>query len=152
MNALHICRVAVLVVVAVMTGCASSNRSARNEPPARRGMMNAPCPAEVEGTAVSWSDVQGGAALAFTTTNAERVAELRDRVMRMAEMHNAHRGMTGMKAMMPDSTASAENIEGGAQLVLRPRDVTQLEQLRQSARDMAGRMANGQCSMMPGRS
>lgn len=140
-----------MTVVTAMTGCAASQH-ATNEPPGRRGMMSERCPSEVEGTDVAWSDVQGGVALAFTTTNFNRVEELRERVMRMAQMHNAHQRMSNLHFVMPDSTASAQDIEGGAQMVLRPRDVTQLDELRQSARDMTQRMSRGQCSMMPGRS
>jgi hypothetical protein len=56
--------------------------------------------------------------------------------------------MMGGGMMMPAATAAVEDIEGGARLVLRPKDPAQLEALREHARMMAGRMARGECPMM----
>lgn len=47
--------------------------------------MEGSCPLELAGTSVRATDVDGGAALEFTTTG--DVAELRKRVAHMAEMH-----------------------------------------------------------------
>jgi hypothetical protein len=48
------------------------------------------CPVQVQGTTARAEDVEGGAALVFTTTT--DVAELRRRVAHMAEMHAQHHG------------------------------------------------------------
>ncbi len=50
-------------------------------------MMAGMCPMKVEGTTAVASEVEGGMGLSFTTTTGN-VAELRQRVRRMAEMHN----------------------------------------------------------------
>jgi hypothetical protein len=67
------------------------------------------CPMAVEGTAARAEDVQGGAALSFTTTG---------------------------------------DVEGGARLILTPRDPADLPELRQHAREHAEKMASGQCPML----
>jgi hypothetical protein len=132
----------------VLAGCASTS-GARSEPttsaaaaPAHQhahgdgdqaGMMAGMCPMQVPGTTVGATEIDGGSVLSFTTTTGD-VAELRQRVRRMAEMHNqpsghrmmgshgapGHEGggrggmMMGGGMMMPATTASVEDIEGGA--------------------------------------
>jgi len=126
--------------------------------------MAATCPMAVEGTTARAEDVEGGAAMAFTTTG--DVAELRRRVAHMAEMHQEHHGeghgamMGGGKGMMgdgkgmmgdgmmPPATARSEEIEGGARLVFTPKDAADLPKLREHAHDHAEKMASGQCPMM----
>ena len=140
-------------------------------------MMAGMCPMQVPGTTVAATEVEGGISLSFTTTTGD-VAELRQRVRRMAEMHNqpgGHRmmGSHGAPApgagaehqhgaqagaghegggrggmMMPATTGSAEDIEGGARLMLQPKDPAQLGALREHVRMKAKRMAGGECPMM----
>ena len=123
------------------------------------GMMAGMCPMRVPGTTVAATDVEGGIGLAFTTNGGD-VADLRQRVRRMADMHNDKRGggmMMGdghggmMKdggMMMPAATASVEDIEAGARLVLRPNDPSQLTALQEHVRMKAQRMVGGECPMM----
>jgi hypothetical protein len=59
-------------------------------------------------------------------------------------------GMQGTHGMMPSSTARAEDVDGGAQLILIATDPSQTDALRQSAREEAQDMAAGNCSMMMG--
>ena len=59
--------------------------------------------------------------------------------------------MMGGGLMMPAATASVEDSEGGARLLLRPKDPAELEALREHARMRAGRMARGACPMMSSR-
>lgn len=186
--------------IAILGGC-TSTKGERSETPASAestaaqgagergpagGMMSGMCPMQVPGTTVTSEDVEGGVALVFTTTSKGDVAELRQRVQRMAEMHNQHHaaggmmmgccgaaapheqgpgagpgheaggpgstmmggGMMGGGMMMPAATASVEDIEGGARLVLRPKDPAQLGALRQHVRARAERMQHGECPMM----
>jgi hypothetical protein len=168
----------------VIAGCASSqaNREATTPAPAAtsetqtegiRGDREGMCPMQVEGTAVSAEDVEGGVALTFTTSS--DVAELRRRVTHMAQMHGqdgmgmhasadagdgqAHGGqrsdasqhqggMMASEMMMPAATARSEEVEGGARIVLTPQDAVDLERLREHARHMTERMSSGQCPMM----
>lgn len=56
--------------------------------------------------------------------------------------------MMGGGMMMPAATATAEDVEGGARLILLPKDATQLDALRDHVRSKAQRMAAGECPMM----
>jgi hypothetical protein len=57
-------------------------------------------------------------------------------------------GMMGGGMMGPAATAAVEEIDGGARIVLRPKDPGQLEALRAHARMRADSMARGECPMM----
>jgi hypothetical protein len=56
--------------------------------------------------------------------------------------------MMGGGMMMPAATASGEDVDGGARLVLQPKDPSQLGALREHVRAKAQRMAGGECPMM----
>jgi hypothetical protein len=120
-------RVLFAIAALVFVGCASSQAS--REPPARppaeqapaRGPMmgqqdmQAMCPMMVEGTTVRAEEVEGGAALVFTTTG--DVADLRRRVARMTEMHNRHQshgGMMGGPEGHPEGRGRGQRHEHGA--------------------------------------
>lgn len=185
-----------IIGVVALLGCASSQTAREPATPAaaeqsgemRGGMMDqgmaGMCPMQVEGTAVSAENTEGGVALTFTTSG--DVAELRRRVAHMAEMHSKHHGQGhghgmgargpeasgeggehahekqrgggkqhqggmmggGMKMKMPPAAAHSEEIEGGARIILTPRDSAQVAALQEHARQMAERMASGQCPMM----
>ena len=175
-----------LVVAALALGACAASGAGRPptiaEPPATQseaqpkpgteggGMMaedmSASCPIALEGTTARAEDVDGGAAMAFTTTG--DVAELRRRVAKMAEMHDEHHGdghasKQGMHGggmhgggmhegmRMPPSTGRSEDIEGGARLVFTPRDPADLARLREHTRQHADKMASGHgCPMMHG--
>jgi hypothetical protein len=141
------------------------------------GTMAAICPMGVPGTAVATSDTPDGVALAFTTPKGD-IDELRAHVHRIANMHNAlgtttvaslhgpndtsppnapdklansplcgGMGMSG-GTMMPLASASVVDVDGGARLILTPKDPAQLVALRQHARICASRMQQGQCGIM----
>lgn len=131
------------------------------------GMMGPEsCPMTVPGTSVEASDVEGGASLAFHTTG--DVAQLRQRVHSMADLHNQRmqggmmgpgmkgQGMGGGRmgggmmggGMMPASTASVEDIDAGAKLVFKPKDPAQLSQLREHLSARSEHMKSGTCPMM----
>src|SRR5690606_16109036 len=180
--------ISITVLALAIGGCASSQTKQRptatgetaqtetpQEPSTHGGMMHM-CPMMVEGTTVQAEDVEGGAAMVFTTTG--DVAELRLRVARMAEMHNRHHGEghdhgmgmmeegqpggdepphgggmqggTGMMGggMMPPSDARSEEVEGGARLIFIPRDPADLDRLREHVGRHAEMMASGRCPMM----
>ncbi len=84
------------------SGCSAAASSANTE----GGMMGADCPMKVPGTSMREVDVDGGAALEFSTTG--DVSEVQRRVARMAEMHN-HRGGGMMNAEMTDGGAMQEH-------------------------------------------
>lgn len=134
--------------------------------------MCAMCPMGVQGTQVAVEDVEGGVALTFTTATGS-VDELRARVAKMAEHHNAmasgqkstcagkddpacmgqggmhgggmHGGM-GMGGMpMMSAKASAEDVPGGSRLVLKTEDPAQVAALREHAHHHAEMMTKGEC-------
>ena len=144
-----------ILLLSVSAACASSSHAQKEEaaaatpPPAHHGMgagkMAGMCPMEVPGTSVAASDVEGGEALSFTTTNPDEVQELRQRVDRIATMHNEHHGQGGMA---PPATAAAEDIPGGARIIITPTDPARLDEVRTRVREHAAQMAEGRCPGM----
>ncbi len=170
--------VAVLVAgcAAASTSASGPPPGTASAQPQAMAAMGGMCPMQVPGTTVTSTDVEGGVAISFVT-GPGAIPEVRQRVRHMAEMHNHHAagGMTmgghasgppgnehehaasgspapggehaGMM-MMPTATATAEDVETGARIVLRPSDPTQLAALRQHAQLHVARMARGECPMM----
>ena len=157
---------------------ASSAQPAPTQEQAQGAMasrMAAMCPMTVPGTQVSAADTETGEALAFSTSSPDQVSELRTRVHAMADMHNQrHSGDTGAAGatgqggmgaeqgtgmggdtsgmhMPPPSTATVEDTDTGARLVVTPKDPTQLAQLQSTVRSHAEMMQQqGSCGMMGG--
>jgi hypothetical protein len=102
------------------------------------------CPLAVAGTGVAVADVDGGVEVRFTTTG--DVGEVRRRVAHMAGMHAHHATRPG--APMPAADARVDDIDGGARIVLTPKDPAQLAVLRGHARAHGQQMAAGRCPMM----
>lgn len=111
-----------LIIGAVaISGCASPNTAAREPAPSASaeesgGMhggrmahgMNGMCPMQVEGTTVNSENVEGGAALTFTTSG--DIPELRRRVALMASMHTQQHGQShgdGMKMSKQEASGGA---------------------------------------------
>ena len=149
---------AIVGTLSALVGCGSSSTTGETTTtPAAGGGgehcgmegMAEMCPMQVTGTTVAAADTEAGVALAFTTTTGD-VEDLRRRVHHMAEMHNEHHagGMTGEGMQMPAATATAEDVEGGARLLLVPTDATQLDALRAHAHTHAEQMNRGECPMM----
>lgn len=165
---------ATIALASVSTSWAQSpdSRAGKNAPgnEQHKGMMGmgAMCPMEVQGASVTTEDLKDGVALVFTTRTGD-VADLRQRVRHMAQMHNQHpeggmmgscphhqggtggSGMGGMMkggTMMPPATTTVQEIDGGARLVFKPKDASQLAALRQHVQMCAQGMASGECPMM----
>ena len=126
----------------VIAGCASSQASREAATPESaatsgtqtewmRGDMEGMCRSmQVEGTAVSAEEVEGGVALTFTTSN--DVVELRRRVANMAKMHGQHgmemHGEHGMEMHEPAGAGDGP-ADGG--------------QRSDASQHQSGRMASG---------
>ncbi|MEO8902605.1 MAG: hypothetical protein ABI627_13855 [Polyangiaceae bacterium] len=146
-----------LAAAGLLPGCATRS-SSRSEAPVTAGgtSMGAHdvvelCPTRVPGASVASVDVEGGAALVFRT-NADKLADLRQNVREMAELHNraeATGQLTISGRTMAASTASEEDTEEGARLVLLPKDIGQLGALRDDVRTRSRRIANGECPIIP---
>lgn len=154
---------------ATAAGADASPASVGTPPTPREHEGEAPadaCPSTVPGTSVRATDVDGGAALEVTTSG--DVASVRTRTRAFAE----HRGMAGMQGhgmrgpgpgggpggpmahagagRMMDLQARVEDIEGGARIVLTPREGggADLPHVRAHARHLAERMTAGGCPPM----
>ena len=152
------------LILALMTSAAAcGGASATTPPPAppaagpggmrqmhamHGGAGGQTCPMQAPGTQVVAADTADGVAVAFTTTG--DVGALREHVRHMAAMHEREANRAGASAHMPmvPSTARVEDIDGGARIVLTPRQPDQLAALRGHVHDHADRMARGECPMM----
>ena len=142
------------------------------------GMTAAMCPMAVQGTTVATSDTPGGVAIAFTTTKGEaselrgrvrQMAEMHNasggtmmphppgtnggsttsEPSSKASDSGACGGLgTSDSKMMPPSTATVVDVDGGAHLVLIAKNPVQLQALRQHAASCSSRMRHGECGMM----
>jgi hypothetical protein len=111
------------------------------------GKMGEMCPMQVPGTQVAATDVEGGAAITFTTKG--DASEVRARVHRMADMHNQMAAQPNMHMNMPASQATVEDIDGGARVVLKAVDPANVDAVRSMAHEHAQMMASsGECPMM----
>lgn len=109
----------------------------------------ADCPMRDKNVSVTAEDVDGGAALVFSTSG--DLSFLRAHVGKMVEHHNGmaaaeHKPM-GMMAGMPASTARAEDIEGGARLIFTPTSPADLDALRAHVKAHAARAKEGSCPL-----
>lgn len=155
---------------------ASRTEGADHEHGQQAGMMEM-CPMRVPGTTVSVSDTERGVAVVFKTTGdvtelrrrVRHMAEMHNRHHAEGTMgccqgqgmmgggrdagtapeHGGRGLMMGMshERMVP-ATAAGEDVEGGARIVLTPKDPSQLAALRTHAHDHADRMARGECPMI----
>lgn len=142
MQTFGVIKLSIVGALVVLAGCASTTSAERAE----KQEMADTCPMQARGTKVSAIDVEGGAAIDFIAADAKGVAELRDRTLRMAGLHNDHH--EGSMKMMITATASVADLPGGARFILRPADLGQLDALRDQTRKGAERMAKGECPMM----
>ena len=129
---------ATVLAAVALSACASAGAASPHGGKPHGAMTMKDCPMHDGATTVSVVDLEGGVALTFTT--AENVDALRAHVAHMAEEHNR-------KGMM-DARAVAEDVDGGARLVLTPNDPAQLATLRDHARAHAEGMRKGDCPMM----
>jgi hypothetical protein len=74
----------------------------------RRAAMQQICPLAVDGAEVDAENTTGGVALEFETDDDELVEELRQRVRRMAEMHERHQTAMSTGAMQPGEVQPVE--------------------------------------------
>ena len=144
----------VILAAAAFAGCASTTSS--DTTASANGMQHGQgmhamhdggkdsCPMMMPGVTVTEQDTADGAALVFATTG--DVAALRTHAGAMATKHNTMH--TSSSAMMPASTARAEDIEGGVQLVITPAAAADVDAVRAQVRKHAEMAKNGECPMM----
>lgn len=157
-----------LVTAIACMGSSCAKRSATKEvaqkPPARapepamgERMGMTMCPAMIPGVEVATEEAPGGIAVTLTASPGQ-VAEVRERVRRVADMHTRMQerqpvrgeepGMgkdTRCMMKLPDSDASVEEIEGGSRIVLSAKNPEDIEELRAQVRQHAEHMKHGGC-------
>lgn len=133
-------------------------------PAGHPGSMAAMCPMDVPGAKVAAADSPTGETVTFTTTSPDQVAELRQRVRAMSQMHegrHAHGveaqgsaagappgGGPGAAMMPPPATTSVEDVDGGARVTVTPKDPADLQKLQAAVRGHADQMQQQGCAMM----
>ena len=128
--------------------------NAQNSPAAGQMGMNQAqmmqaCPVKVEGTTVEAKDTADGIAVTFVAKPAN-VADLQQRVERMANMHAAMGNMPLGQQNMIAGTVKYEALPTGARLTLKPNDASKLKVFREQVRSHVEQMKKGDCSMMQG--
>src|SRR4249920_3261135 len=128
--------------------------SAQNSPvAAQMGMSQAQmmqaCPVKVEGTTVEVADTADGVTVTFAAKPAN-VADLQQRVERMANMHTAMGNMTMGQQSTIAGTVKYEALPTGARLTMKPNDASKLKEFREQVRSRVEQMKKGDCSMMQG--
>jgi hypothetical protein len=111
-------------------------------------MMQA-CPVKVEGTTVEVADTTDGVAVTFAAKSAN-VADLQQRVERMANMHTAMGNMQMGQQSMIAGTVKYDPIPNGARMTMKPNDASKLKEFREQVRSRVEQMKKGDCSMMQG--
>lgn len=119
--------------------------------------LEAMCPMYAQGTEMTMEDVEGGFAMTFV--NPQNVDDVRQRAKAMVEHHEQMQstrpaeGARRRGSMMPAFTATVEDVEGGARVIMKPKDSATLESLRTHMRQQREKMADQPCPMemmMPG--
>jgi len=131
----------------VVTVHAQNNPAAGQMGMSQAQMMQA-CPVKVEGTTVEVEDTADGVAVTFATKPAN-VADLQQRVERMANMHTAMANMPMGQGMIA-GTVKYEALPTGARMTMKPNHAARLKEFREQVRSRVEQMKKGDCSMMQG--
>ena len=137
----------VACALAVVTVSAQNSPAAGQMGMSQAQMMQA-CPVKVEGTTVEVADTADGVAVTFAAKPAN-VADLQQRVERMANMHTAMGNMPMSQGMIA-GTVKYEALPTGARLTMKPNDASKLKEFREQVRSRVEQMKKGDCSMMQG--
>lgn len=158
-----------LTASAAVTACGSASTaapepataaSAATSTPAAPQARRSHCPMPVPDTSVSERDIEGGAALVFTT-GSDELDQLRENARNIADVYN-HRDQgepldeptqaqvapTDDYMAMPQVDVAVTEIDRGAQLELHPKDPATLASVRARANIDASRIASGQCIVL----
>ena len=105
---------------------------------------------QVPGVQLDTEDIEGGAALVFTTTEPAHVEELRALVRAMvpASEHQEPASAEGL-VLEPPAALLVVDVPGGARLDLRAEDPSDIAALRRQARMRADLLLRGACPLLP---
>jgi hypothetical protein len=106
------------------------------------------CPTLVEGGATAIKDIEGGVELTVTAKEEAAIKEIRARARHLAEVsreeapsgrHNGSGHGGGKSGRCPvitrNTVVTTEDVEGGARITVKPRDVAELDWVRREARE-----------------
>ena len=131
--------------------------AAKTPPPASAASTGkmANCPNLVEGSATAIKDVEGGVELTVTARDAAATTDIRARARHLADMskqeapasrHNGSGHGGGKLGRCPvvarNTVVTADDVEGGAKLTVKPKDPAELDWLRREARERQGGLGN----------
>ena len=133
---------------------ASPTASVASPPPpagaASTGKMTN-CPNLVEGSATAIKDVEGGVELTVTAKDEAATKDIRARARHLADVskqeapatrHNGSGHGGGKSGRCPvvarNTVVTADDVEGGAKLTVKPKDPAELDWLRREARERQG--------------
>jgi len=157
---------AAVLAALVMTGAAGCSTAGGAAAPSKAPLPGSVpsaravsvCPMEVPGTTIASLDTPSGADVMFTTSEPDRVEELRYRVRSLAELRNdrlsgrppgsapplavASMG-AGPSGRTGASWASVEDVAGGARMVVTTENAFEVDRLRDSIRGRVQRLAQG---------
>ena len=136
----------ILISALAATAALAQNNNMSGAGMSQMQMMQA-CPMKVDGTTVAVSDTADGVALTFSA-KPPNVADLQQRVERMASMHAAMGNMPMGSQHMIAGTVKYEALPTEARLTLKPNDASKLKEFREQVRSHAEQMKKGDCSMM----
>lgn len=147
-------------LAASLAGCASTR--AEGPAPQTASSITADgthrqCPMPVPGTQVSERDVEGGAALVFTSTS-DQLSRLRENARNIANVYNyrdtgeaidapskPQLAPTDTYIAMPQVDVTLAETADGAKILLHPKDPAHLATVRARANIDASRISQGQC-------
>jgi hypothetical protein len=155
---------ALSTALAALGGCATGAATRASAP------ALTPCPEVLVGTSIEERDVGGGTALVFTTADPAAVEGLRRQVRHLAAVHDDHHRADGARLVdfrpaaerdplgaalatgtrIPAASAVAEDVAGGARLVLRATDPREVAALREQARLQASKLPGASCEAPAG--
>jgi TusA-related sulfurtransferase len=109
------------------------------------------CPNLVEGSATAIKDVEGGVELTVTAKDEAATRDIRARARHLADVskqetpasrHNGSGHGGGKSGRCPvvarNTVVTADDVEGGAKLTVKPKDPAELDWLRREARERQG--------------
>jgi hypothetical protein len=149
------------ILVALLAGCGASDGTdtekaplppmeAAGQPTQGKAAeaKESDCPLALPGAQVRSEVTADGVALVFTTSGGDG-GELRDRVQRMADRHNAApppaEEPNAAAVNPPPARAAVEEISGGARVVFTPTDPAKVGVLREHIRVHGKEMAEASC-------
>jgi len=113
------------------------------------------CPEPLRGVQLSLEPVSGGVAVKFTTTNKKELDDLRSLLReaatlieyhtKLAALHPEERQSLPNEVVIPAVDIDVKDIRGGAQIIIRPDDPSEISEVRAQARKLEEAWGESPC-------